>query len=123
MMGQRQRILKALQGINPQNQRYTGGICNAFIRAYPKTLYTINYLSSDLKRVKRAMTKWPKYSGEPTFPVPSGDPWYKWILGIAKSPSGAYGSKDSWNPNHRYGKLRLELLAWLIKDFGGSDEN
>lgn len=121
MMSQRQRILKALRGIDTQNRSCMSGICHAFIRAYPKTVNTINYLSSDLNRVKSEMTKWPKYSGEFTFPVPSGDPWYIWILGIAKSPSEAYGGKDSWNPNHRYGKLRLELLAWLIKEFGETE--
>lgn len=113
---QRTRIRNTLNRVNESDKTYTG-ICHSFISAYQKTGSPISYLSMDMGRLQRTMTKWPKYSGNPTFPVPSGDPWYKRIIGLSKSPAEVFGSPDSWNPETRYGKLRLELLAWLIKEF------
>lgn len=114
---QRTRIRNTLNRIKGSNKNYTG-ICHSFIAEYQKAGNPISYLSWDLARLKRTMTRWPKFSGNVWFPVPSGDPWYKRMFGLGKSAGEAYGSKGSWNPETRYGALRLELLDWLIKDFG-----
>ena len=57
--------------------------------------------------LKEVMAKWPKSSGSRLYPVPSPDP---------ESPSVAYYThNDLWNKNTEYGRLRWELLDWLIE--------
>ena len=62
--------------------------------------------------VRQTMTKWPKYSGDYDYPVPS--------TMEGRTPSQCFHDfhdklKDLWNRNTEYGALRWELLDWLTK--------
>lgn len=53
--------------------------------------------------------RWPRYSGDPAFPVPAPD---------GGCLVGAYadaGPDVVWNPEHPYGAARRELLNWCIE--------
>jgi len=60
--------------------------------------------------LKQMFYYWSKYSGYPSYPVPSDDPNY-----------GAYGAfvelhyEDKWNRDTQYGRDRWELLDFLIE--------
>ena len=62
------------------------------------------YVPTDLFR------KWPKFSGNNAFPVPA--PRWSFFRGDARSKYTR--TNDKWVG--RYGKLRRELLDWLIEE-------
>lgn len=52
--------------------------------------------------------KWPKFSGDISFPIPS--------TRKGGCPEDAYfGAKSLWNKRTKYGRLRWELLDFLIE--------
>lgn len=60
------------------------------------------------------MRQWPERSGHIDWPVPASQ--------ADKSPEAAYhkymesNTKQMWDRNTEYGKLRWELLEWLIEE-------
>ena len=59
--------------------------------------------------VRQTMTKWPKYSGEYEYPVPST------IEG--RTPCQCFHENlfGLWDRDTEYGALRWELLNWLVE--------
>lgn len=57
--------------------------------------------------LKKAMTEWPKYSGDRMYPVPA--PRYPHAASKAFLECA-----NMWDKNAEYGALRWELLDWLI---------
>lgn len=72
----------------------------------------VDWLSKEWEQVAswmhRAYPKWPKYSGNVTFPVPGGANIYDFHR--EHQPIGSM-----WDRNTEYGRLRLELLDFLIE--------
>lgn len=80
----------------PQNT----GICNQW------TLKNLGSSGRDL--LKKVMMRWPKHSGDGMYPIPSPD--------TAMTPHKAYHEcSQMWDHNTEYGRLRWELLNWLIE--------
>lgn len=74
------------------------------------SLYQAHYgVIVPIEAMQELMTKWPDYSGNPRFPVPSPH---------GGSAQHAYMNTldvDMWNPDVPYGHLRWQLLEWLIE--------
>ena len=68
------------------------------------------------KWLKEEFKKWPKFSGDIDFPVPS--------VTNASSKLAFFfcGFWDMWTPSHPYGALRRELLEFLIQEMEKEDE-
>ena len=62
------------------------------------------------------MTKWPKFSGAEAYPVPDPNHTEKpESLRAAQVLFWQAGKIARWDVSTEYGRLRHELLAWLIK--------
>lgn len=59
--------------------------------------------------VRKLMVQWPKYSGHYDYPVPST------MEGYNARECFHNKIKDLWNRNDEHGRLRWELLDWLIE--------
>ena len=59
--------------------------------------------------VRDLMVQWPKYSGSYSYPVPST------IEGCDPRECFHNKRKDLWNKEDEYGRLRHELLEWLLE--------
>lgn len=59
--------------------------------------------------LKDVMAKWPKYSGSRLYPVPVDED------NKGNPTSAYYFYKELWDKNTEYGRLRWELLDWLIE--------
>ncbi len=77
------------------------GICHNF---YVKTGFDLNL---DLIMVKHGISydQWEHFSGRYMYPVP------------AKDPKTAYLIFNKWSKRSKYGKMRWQLLDWLIEQF------
>ena len=84
------------------------GLCNEFQRVYGTKLYTC------MIKYRIIFAKWEYYSGKYNFPVP--DPARKQNAEREHDAEAIY-----WNTPDRYigeyGKLRMQLLDWLIEQF------
>lgn len=58
---------------------------------------------------------WPKFSGDPEYPVPSSSEL------DSQLEYERADDEDMWNPDHPYGALRLELLNWCIEQLSTSE--
>ena len=101
------RILERLQQIKAAERRDSGmGIC-------------VNLVCFGRERIPQASTwlryqfpKWPKYSGNPEYPVPATQ--------VGETGDSQYiGTRNLYNPGTEYGRLRLELLDFLIEQAKG----
>lgn len=73
------------------NPPHYGGICSVL-------------QVSDRMLTHKLMREWPKFSGNPTFPVPHP----------TKDPEIAYIEDYLWDLDTEYGRNRMELVNWLI---------
>lgn len=53
-----------------------------------------------------AIASWPKHSGSDTYPIPGG--------GVAYQEHKM--ARDQWDASSEYGRLRFELLDWIIEE-------
>lgn len=86
------------------------GICNAL-----ESYYGGDAAAEIEEELETLMTQWPKFSGSEAYPVP--DPEYAerfGRLGAAQSRFWHAGIRGRWDASTEYGRLRHELLAWLI---------
>ena len=100
------KVLQALKAIHRSKElrRNTIGICGAvkwYFAEDGKTIFTIR----DQDVLQRLMKDWPKHSGVMEFPISVGkiSPWKKYVQ-----------CDNKWNRKTEYGRLRWELLEWLI---------
>lgn len=56
--------------------------------------------------LKAAIARWPKHGGDMTYPVPGGEEAY----------DAARETDSHWDVNSEYGRLRFELLDWVIQE-------
>ena len=101
------QILSALKAIasNKEYRYHSTGICNA-IRHY-LVEHSDNYFTVwDSHTIYELMKDWPKHSGVTEFPI--------CVYGV--DPMKEYmGCYDKWDRKTEYGRLRWELLEWLIE--------
>ena len=101
------QILSALKAIKSNKEyRYRStGICDS-VRRYLEG-HSDNYFTVwDSHTIYELMREWPKHSGNNEFPIT--------VRGI--SPMKEYlGCYDKWDRKTEYGRLRWELLEWLIE--------
>jgi hypothetical protein len=71
-----------------------------------------NFLNKDLDAVLMQyeifISGWPNYSGIKRYPVPHTK---------YKDPEMAYANCNKWSKSSKYGRMRWELLDWLIEQF------
>jgi hypothetical protein len=82
------------------------GICYNF-EHHPSNIETLE-LYDALNELNLSITQWPKYSGWIRFPIPHNK---------HKDSENAYDVCDKWSKKSKYGRLRYELLDWLIEQF------
>lgn len=81
------------------------GICNQILDRLPSSLSNREFTNA-VDTLDALMRQWPKYSGDPEFPVPHP----------SKEASEAYlGCADKWSKRSAYGRARWELLDYLIE--------
>ena len=95
-----------LKGIKAGRRNKKLGICLNF-RMYPDPTPP---LTSAMAEVGIDFKDWPHYSGDPLYPIPSGNHirpciYYELV------------TRSKWDPKTNYGRLRLDLLDWLIQEF------
>lgn len=93
-------------------KKFQFGICMAFDRTAVDAGITGKVLEDLEAKLAALFLKWPEYSGNEKYPVPS-----PLGLGTGKA-SLAYSSYHyllRWDPSHPYGAARLRLLDWLIE--------
>jgi hypothetical protein len=79
------------------------GICGNFLEVDSDDLH------DSLKEVQISWEDWPKYSGNPKFPVVTCIPHFN---SLVESEELYHGTEDKWSGP--YGELRYELLDWII---------
>jgi hypothetical protein len=99
---------KVMQGLQKP-----GGICNN-ARYELSRMGTLNTGHVDrveaLRLLDMLFAEWPKFSGNHGYPVP--DPEYP---SSDRHAEGIYHARNGkWETRSEYGRLRLELLNWLI---------
>lgn len=95
------RTLVRVRSTGPRQPH--AGICEAL-----RTSGEYQSASDDVQRLmkiamRRAMMSWSKYSGDPVYPVPGG-------------PDAYMENRDKWLRLTEYGRLRWELLDWVIQE-------
>ena len=101
------QILSALKAIasNKEYRYHSTGICNA-IRHYLVERSENHFTVRDSYTIYELMKDWPKHSGNNEFPIT--------VRGI--NPMKEYlDYYDKWDRKTEYGRLRWELLEWLIE--------
>lgn len=68
-----------------------------------------NVSSSGVSCLQKAWVQWPKYSGTQWFPVPSPSAVFPVV--------SSYYTYTKWDKDTEYGKLRYELVDFLIEFF------
>ena len=100
------QILSALKAIasNKEYRYHSTGICDA-IRHYLVERSENYFTVWDSYTIYELMKDWPKHSGVTEFP----------ICAYGVDPMKEYmGCYDKWDRKTEYGRLRWELLEWLI---------
>ena len=109
-----QLVLDALKSIDPDEQQLKNdyGICDAISDIIYKEKLHVYFISNKLvKQVLRPIfIKWPEYSRNQVFPVPSPD---KTISAHAYYMSA--GREQMWSASHPYGASRRRLLKFCIE--------
>lgn len=84
------------------------GICHAVkYRLIDKDNLEYGYSVRDEDVLYKVITNWPKHSGNKEFPIHAG----------GKNPMHEYvNSTNKWSKKTKYGRLRWELLHWLINE-------
>ena len=101
------QILSALKAIasNKEYRYHSTGICNAvkhYLESHSDNYFTVH----DSYTIYELMKDWPKHSGNNEFPIT--------VRGI--NPMKEYiDYYDKWDRKTEYGRLRWELLEWLIE--------
>lgn len=99
-------ILTALKAIKEDSTyRISGiGICGC-VRAYYLNRDGLISNVRDQFVIEKLIEGWPKHSGVMEFPISVGKigPWKKYVQ-----------CDNKWNHKTEYGRLRWELLEWLI---------
>ena len=94
---------KSLVRLKERGPRLTGGLC-----------VNLDLISEDIdeEQLQTLFRQWPSFSGDDVYPVPSPEPdkldhndafWEAHKLGL------------QWDPSTEYGRLRWQLLDWLIE--------
>lgn len=94
--------------------KYTG-ICDAVIHAV-RSGRVSEVARLVAEEIKPLSEKWSKFSGCPAYPIP--DPYCTDDDGTYEAREIFYAASDEekmWDANTEYGKLRLELLDFCIK--------
>lgn len=99
-MSTEQTLLKALISIRDSKKCNLSGICSDVNR-------TTGWDQEAKTLLHKLMQKWPKYSGHENYPVPNPSGGH---------PRDAYYELHLWNRRTKYGRLRWELLEWLIQE-------
>ena len=109
------QILSALKAIKSNKEyRYRStGICDS-VRRYLEG-HSDNYFTVwDSHTIYELMREWPKHSGNNEFPIT--------VRGI--NPMKEYlGCYDKWDRKTEYGRLRWELLEWLINKLESENDH
>jgi hypothetical protein len=91
------KLLFLKEAITQGNLKSTAGLCHQY-----EILFHVD-LIEDLAENGISWSDWPSFSGNGVFPVPGGELAYHDAVGTSSQYLGSYG------------KLRLELLDWLIE--------
>ena len=95
------RVMILTQQDGPRHP--TAGICYALSRSYEYQIASHDtglYMKAALRA---AMMSWPKYSGDFIYPIPGGGMAYD-------------NHRAKWDRTTEYGRLRWELLDWIIQE-------
>ena len=95
---------RALQSIKEDGNQLEFGICKELLHRNASL-----YLDA-ARWLERLWKKWPKFSGNPRFPIPSpdtGPPGSAFYQGVDEG--------TNWDKRTKYGRLRWELLDFLIE--------
>jgi hypothetical protein len=82
------------------------GICYNF--KWHESTFRNKELYDVLNQHDLSITQWPKFSGWVNYPIPHSKD---------EHPEHAYSNYDKWSKRTKYGRLRYELLDWLIEQF------
>lgn len=113
-MTPRQLALKALLWIRDEGPGdQSCGICTNVEEKIDDMTYAmdLSWKQSEgaYRIVKNAMREWPKYSGDPSYPIKPEDTDPEMAYDDAKKYGGM------WEKYTVYGDLRWELVNWLIE--------
>lgn len=108
--------IKKLAEDGHEDMEKLGGICSSITFVSEKR----RMRRSDIDTMKMffvSMCKqWPGYSGDATYPVPSGET-IPGIFGPTETtPETAYHFRKCWDLESEYGKNRMWLLDWAIEE-------
>lgn len=98
-MTETKELLAALITVRNAGGNDQHGICCAIAAG-------VNDLENAWKMLEKLFVKWPKFSGNPNYPINGG----------ARAYNKAKSSTALWDRNTDYGILRWELLEWLIEE-------
>lgn len=88
------------------------GICNSFLY-HPESS---GLLIGAMNRYNISFKNWPHFSGCYHYPIQSSINMPKGMR-YYNSHEYAYEYLDKWSKRSKYGKLRWDLLDWLIEQF------
>jgi hypothetical protein len=95
-----------LKDIKKKPHNLASGICYNFeYHINNRSMITLHYA---MNNYNFDFMDWPEYSGDPDYPIWSS---------AQCSPEDAYDKYDLWSKKSKYGKLRWQLLDWLIEQF------
>lgn len=101
-------LLDILKHIRNTTKLYSTGLCGFVDHLYDKGQYSshLGYIAMFLRRL---MSTWPKHSGESAFPIK-----------VFPSPCDSYFAAKHkgtlYNRRGEQGRLRYELLDWMIQE-------
>lgn len=104
----RQALLLALEGAKEEINAHTG-ICHQDRIVTLKHSQRLGGAAEDL--LQELLEGWPKFSGDESYPINSDKNEYPKVEYINASLSVTL-----WDKNTEYGKLRWELLEYLIEE-------
>ncbi len=103
-------ILEDLKVQGPDSPKQ--GICSAVVTAngrLPWDFYLDAWCRPLMDAFHRIVETWPRYSGDPSYPVPGAYPW-------EAPPARAYNlSPNKWDRSTEYGRARWELVEYVIQ--------
>lgn len=104
-----QHLLNMLKKIHEKRDNLTG-ICNN-IRIY------MEWDEAGKEKFLKLVKAWPKYSGRLYYPVPAPQDMIKQLGDPLTAAEYAYlTARNYWDKRTEYGRLRWELLEWMIQE-------